>query len=203
MEEIGRTLKNRRERLGLTLEEVERSTRIRTNRLEALEAGEFDTLPSEVQLRGFLRNYADFLGLEPEDILESYEASSGGKRKPRLRLSRSQPGMQPSSKPGSLRHRSITEWVLSGVIVVAVSAVFIWGLGSIVASLNTAEPTVVPQALVAIDDSTEIPTSTGTPETQLSLQGVAVTALADTEGLPTPTLILPVLDAVRLQLTAT
>ncbi|MGD8864163.1 MAG: helix-turn-helix domain-containing protein, partial [Anaerolineales bacterium] len=136
MEEIGRTLKNRRERLGLTLEEVERSTRIRTNRLEALEAGEFDTLPSEVQLRGFLRNYADFLGLEPEDILESYEASSGGKRKPRLRLSRSQPGMQPSSKPGSLRHRSITEWVLSGVIVVAVSAVFIWGLGSIVASLN-------------------------------------------------------------------
>jgi cytoskeletal protein RodZ len=203
MDEIGRTLKKRRERLGLTLEEVERSTRIRSNRLEALEAGEFDTLPSEVQLRGFLRNYADFLGLEPDKILASYEASRSGTRKSALRLGRTTSNVQPSTKPGSPRRRSITELILSGLIVVAVAAVFIWGAGSIVASLNTVEPTEVPQMLIAFDEPADIPTSTVTPEPQISLEGVAVTALADTDDLPTPTLILPVLDVVRLQLRAT
>jgi cytoskeletal protein RodZ len=202
MEEIGRKLKNRRERLGLTLEEVERSTRIRTNRLEALEAGEFDTLPSEVQLRGFLRNYADFLGLEPGEILASYDTTRGGERKHRLQLLQSQSQSRRTLGTGGPGRRSITELLLSGLIVAAVAAVFIWGLGSIVASLNAAEPTKVPVTLLSINEPTERPTSTSTPEPQRSLEGLAVTALADTDTLPTSTLILPVLDSVRLELIA-
>ncbi|HHH81557.1 MAG TPA: helix-turn-helix domain-containing protein, partial [Chloroflexi bacterium] len=54
MEELGRRLRERRETLGLTLEEVERTTRIRVPRLEALERGDFEAMPSEVQARGFL-----------------------------------------------------------------------------------------------------------------------------------------------------
>jgi cytoskeletal protein RodZ len=202
MEEIGRTLKERRERLGLTLEEVERSTRIRVNRLEALEAGKFDTLPSEVQLHGFLRNYADFLGLDAHEILDKLASLSDGERKSRPLLRRTQPDARSFQKPGSSAGRSVTEILLSGGILVAVAALFIWGLGSIVTSLNSPEPTEAPQALVSFDEPTEAPASTATPAPQLSLEGVAVTALADNDTLPTPTLILPVLDSVRIELTA-
>ena len=69
MDEIGRTLLEAREKLGLTLEEVERATRIRTHHLEALEKGMIDALPSPVQARGFLNNYAEFLGLDANPIL--------------------------------------------------------------------------------------------------------------------------------------
>ena len=55
MKEIGRTLREARERLGLTLEEVERNTHIRARHLAAIEKGELETLPSSVQARGFLR----------------------------------------------------------------------------------------------------------------------------------------------------
>ncbi|MGD2058096.1 MAG: DUF4115 domain-containing protein [Anaerolineales bacterium] len=202
MEEIGQTLKERRERLGLTLEEVERSTRMRVNRLEALEAGKFDTLPSVVQLHGFLRNYADFLGLDPEEILKKVEAVSGAERKSKPLLRRSRSGARDLQRPGNSGGRSITEILLSGGIVVAVAALLIWGLGSIVASLNTPEPTQAPQALVSFEEPTELPTPTSTPAPQLSLEGVAVTTLADSDTPPTPTLILPVLDSVRIELTA-
>jgi cytoskeleton protein RodZ len=61
MEEIGKTLRETRERLGLTLEEIERTTRIRKARLEALERGELDSMPSQAQARGFLRNPGHYL----------------------------------------------------------------------------------------------------------------------------------------------
>ena len=64
MDDVGGRLREAREKLGLTLEEVERTTRIRVHHLEAIERGELDSLPSPVQARGFLRNYAEFLGLE-------------------------------------------------------------------------------------------------------------------------------------------
>jgi cytoskeleton protein RodZ len=203
MEEIGRTLKDRRERLGLTLEEVERSTRIRTNRLQALEAGEFDSLPSEVQVRGFLRNYADYLGLMPDEILNKYAALRGEvRRKSGLGLRRGKTDPERYALERGSRRRSIMELLISGFIVVAVAAVFIWGAGSIVASLNSPKPTAVSQALIQASETTEIPTETSSPVPQLSLEGVAVTALAESGTTPTPTLILPVLDSVRIELTA-
>lgn len=203
MEEIGRKLKDRRERLGLTLEEVERSTRIRTNRLEALESGEFDSLPSEVQVRGFLRNYADYLDLDPEEILRSYRFSRG-EETPKSRLPRfgNRQAGGDERQPLGRRGRSMAEFLTSGLIVAAVAAVFIWGVASIVGSLNTPEPTELPQIAVSLEEPTAIPTSTTTPAPQLSLDGIAVTALAQNELTLTPTLILPVLDSVRVELTA-
>ena len=66
MATIGETLREAREQLGLTLEEAEHATRIRTHHLQALENEAWDSLPSPVQARGFLHNYADFLGLDAE-----------------------------------------------------------------------------------------------------------------------------------------
>jgi cytoskeletal protein RodZ len=69
---IGRELRDRRESLSLTLEEVEHHIHVRKHSLQALEAGEFDKLPSSVQTRGMLNNYARFLDIDVEALLLQY-----------------------------------------------------------------------------------------------------------------------------------
>ena len=66
---IGLQLRQRRETLSLTLDEIERHTRMRAQFMESLEKGNFDELPSPVQTRGMLSNYASFLDLDVDDLL--------------------------------------------------------------------------------------------------------------------------------------
>ncbi|MCB8945517.1 MAG: helix-turn-helix domain-containing protein [Ardenticatenaceae bacterium] len=72
MDELGHILREARETKGYTLAEVQEQTRISLRFLEALEDGEYDALPTAVHVRGFLRNYARFLGLDPEPLLNRY-----------------------------------------------------------------------------------------------------------------------------------
>ena len=74
MKEIGAILKAAREEKGLSLDEIQMATKIRYKHLEAMEAGEFDQLPGEVYVKGFLGNYAKMVGLEAEEILRKYLA---------------------------------------------------------------------------------------------------------------------------------
>ena len=67
---IGQQLKSKREGERLTLEKVFEVTRIRIQYLQALETDDLSVLPSPVQARGYLRNYAEFLGLDFEQMLE-------------------------------------------------------------------------------------------------------------------------------------
>lgn len=67
--EIGRELRARREMLSLTHEEIERHTHVRASFLKALEEGKLDGLPSPVQTRGILANYAAFIDLNVEAIM--------------------------------------------------------------------------------------------------------------------------------------
>ena len=75
MDELGHILREARETKGLTLNEVQEQTRINQRYLEALEMGDYDKLPTPVHVRGFLRNYARFLGLDPDPLLERYEVN--------------------------------------------------------------------------------------------------------------------------------
>lgn len=67
--EIGAILRERREAMGVSIEEVEAATRIRPKYLAAMESDEWHLLPGEIVGRGFLRNYAAYLDLEPEEML--------------------------------------------------------------------------------------------------------------------------------------
>ena len=69
MEEIGVQLRHRRELLGTALDEIEKHIHVKTALLEALEAGQLEQLPSPVQTRGMLANYATFLDLDVDKIL--------------------------------------------------------------------------------------------------------------------------------------
>lgn len=89
--EIGHELRQRRELLSLTLEEIERHTRVRKHYLEKIEAGSFDDLPSPVQARGMLSNYATFLDMNTEALLLRFADALQARRLER----------QPASPPRS------------------------------------------------------------------------------------------------------
>ena len=82
MDELGLILQEARENKGLTLEQVQEETRINATFLSALENGEYVALPSPVHVRGFLRNYARFLDLDPQPLLERYKQSQSYQRAP-------------------------------------------------------------------------------------------------------------------------
>jgi len=67
--EVGQNLRSQRQLMGLSLDDVERHTHIRSHYVQALEEGDISHLPSPVQGRGMLSNYASFLGLNTEDVL--------------------------------------------------------------------------------------------------------------------------------------
>jgi cytoskeletal protein RodZ len=76
-ESLGEKLAKKRAALGYDIKEVERSTRIRAKHLEYLEAGEWDKLPPDVYVRGFLKNYATFLKLDPIKVTRVYLKERG------------------------------------------------------------------------------------------------------------------------------
>jgi cytoskeleton protein RodZ len=82
MDELGHILREARENKGLTLAQVQSEIRINSKFLHALEEGEYHRLPTPVHVRGFLRNYARFLGLDPQPLLDRYEVRQKEKPAP-------------------------------------------------------------------------------------------------------------------------
>ncbi len=74
MADIGSQLRTAREAKGLTLEQAFKATRIKTPYLEAIEANHLDALPGPVQARGFVRSYANYLGLDGDHLAALLDA---------------------------------------------------------------------------------------------------------------------------------
>jgi cytoskeletal protein RodZ len=72
MFELGASLRDARRKRGLELDAVQRATRIRRRYLEAMEEERFDVLPGVAYARGFLREYAEFLGLDGGLYVDEY-----------------------------------------------------------------------------------------------------------------------------------
>jgi len=69
IKQIGELFKSKRKELNLSLKEVENATSIRTGYIEAIEEGEKDQFLSPVYMLGFLRQYANFLGMDGDQII--------------------------------------------------------------------------------------------------------------------------------------
>ena len=80
IKQIGEMFKAKRKELNLSLKEVENSTSIRSNYIEAIEEGREDQFLSPVYMLGFLRQYANFLGMDGDKIIrdspEAFDATS-------------------------------------------------------------------------------------------------------------------------------
>src|SRR5436853_521654 len=80
MFEIGNSLREARVRQGLEFPQVELATKIRTKYIRALEDEAFEILPSETYVKGFLRSYAEYLGLDGQLYVDEYNSRSGTER---------------------------------------------------------------------------------------------------------------------------
>ena len=72
MFEIGNSLREARERQGLGYPEIELATKIRAKYIRALEEEDFTAIPGDAYIRGFLRSYADYLGLDGDVYVDEY-----------------------------------------------------------------------------------------------------------------------------------
>ena len=74
MESLGNKLKTAREAKGLSYDTVSRDTNISSRYLEALEKEDFSGFPGEPYVLGFLRNYSEYLGLNPDELQSLYRS---------------------------------------------------------------------------------------------------------------------------------
>ena len=65
---IGDNLRTEREKQNLTIRDIEKGTSIRALYIESIEKGDYAQLPGEVYVKGFIRNYANFLKLDARKI---------------------------------------------------------------------------------------------------------------------------------------
>ncbi|MBR6711578.1 MAG: helix-turn-helix domain-containing protein [Selenomonadaceae bacterium] len=69
---VGYTLRQERERQNLKIEDIEQGTSIRASYIEAIENGEYDKLPGAVYTKGFIKNYAKFLGMDSDAAAKEF-----------------------------------------------------------------------------------------------------------------------------------
>lgn len=74
MADIGDKLKKARKEKGMSVEDVEKITKIQRRYLTAIENNEFDQLPGDFYVRAFIRQYADVVGLDGKELLEDFQS---------------------------------------------------------------------------------------------------------------------------------
>jgi cytoskeletal protein RodZ len=128
--EIGEQLRKRRELLGLSPIDIENHIHVRATILKALEEGAFDKLPSTVQLRGMLVNYASFLDLEVDRLMLRFADALQARRREKY-PQRPRPTGPISKSPSMPPLRAfVAPDLLFGIgLTAALLALGIWGAG--------------------------------------------------------------------------
>lgn len=115
MPELGPTLADARIARGLTLEDCERDTRISKRYLDALEREDWKVFPAPVYSRAFLRTYAQYLSLDPRELMRMFHAQEEPAFTPL-------PEIPPTPATGSMN------WALAGAVLalVAIAGMFLY-----------------------------------------------------------------------------
>ncbi len=202
--QVGQKLTGQRELLGLSLEDIERHTHLRIRYLRALEAGDLDGLPSPVQGRGMLKNYADFLGLDSDPLLLTFaDGLQAGLTERRPETSRSIAAQPPTPRKEPKRRRFFNRDVFIGAFVVLFLLTFgVWG-GLQIAELRNAPEEIVPtppsiaEVLLSTPTATLHPTPTATVLAAIDADAVITPNQPDPQDAVTPVALI---GPVRLQI---
>jgi cytoskeletal protein RodZ len=199
--EIGQQLRNRREMLSLTYEEIERHTHVRTAFLAALERGALEDLPSPVQTRGILVNYATFLDLDVDAILLRFADAvqarylEKGPKKP----ARSKSHMTINTSLPPLRAFIASDLVFGGGLAIMLVLFAVWGISRVMTVRSESAPRMTPPSISDVLAGTALPTFVQ-QVTVIPAQDTIVPAVLEAS----PTLELATLDPnvkVRVDLT--
>ena len=202
MADIGSALRERREALELTLSDAETFTSVKRMYLEAMESGALDQLPSTVQGRGMLSNYAKFLALDESWIIDAY---AGALQAVRAEKETSKP--RKAQPPLTVRLHIPEKWrrilnpdlILGGAFIVALFAFIIWGGAQV---FSVAEPTATEapsiSEMLAQTPSLSPTVVEGTPENGEAVpESTAIPGVTVAEATPT---VLATIDTAPLQL---
>lgn len=190
---IGVELRDARLARGVTIDDAQRATRISRRYLEALEAEDFAALPAPVFARGFLRSYAQFLGIDPTELVSRFPGEprpadalpdvSQFSDAPRRRITgRDRAGAGPEALMSEDRLDPIPEidmaspnvrlgpWLVAGFVVLAVLA----GVVAIVTIGDNADPIRTPTTTTP-----GVPAGPAAGELQTEVVAAAPTILLD------------------------
>lgn len=125
---LGEWLRQRREELGISLEDAQEATRIRIRYLEALEAEDLEALPNPVVASGFLRNYAAYLELDPQEAVDRCPEITGPSEQEFPTVNESSPFSAESFRPVPLHDipdRRSRRWLAAILVIILVVALAI------------------------------------------------------------------------------
>lgn len=200
MSELGARLRQAREGQGLSLAQASVDTRILQQSLAALEEGAYQRLPSDVVTRGFIRNYAGYLGLQPDELIEIYRRERGATDKIRI---------VPATRPQTSRSYVFPSFF--GIFIVTAALV---ALAYVVANassglLSDRSVAVGAPATATIPPPSPLPSATAGPAPALGRPTARPTGAAGLSGTsgpagsaptagPSPTPAAPIVVEVRI-----
>jgi cytoskeleton protein RodZ len=138
--EIGNTLREARVRRNLTLQQVEEDIKIRVKYVQAMENEDWDVMPGVTYVKGFLRTYATYLGLDPDVIIGEFRSRAVA---PSAEHHEPFGGSSVIGKPHSHRGRN-TIVIVAVVCLIALGVIYALGLRN---GGGNDEPTTNPSAL--------------------------------------------------------
>ena len=138
MFEIGNSLREARLRRGTDFAQAELHTKIRGKYLRALEDEQFELLPAQTYVKGFLRTYAEYLGLDGQLYVDEFNSRfvSGEEHEPRVRRS--------AARPARHNRRSETAIVLVALGLIAVLTIVV--ISAFKGGSDKASPPATPTA---------------------------------------------------------
>lgn len=129
--DIGSKLREKRQDMGLSVEDVSARTLINPNYINAIEENKFSVIPAEVMTLGFLRNYSIVLGLNPDEVISEYKKSNTSRLYPKITTVRLQD--VPVKKTIKLK--------IIPLLVILLGIVFLTGLIKIISTASRAGQT--------------------------------------------------------------
>lgn len=180
---LGETLRQARLDKSVSLADAARDTRIRRSYLEALEAEDVASLPPAVYTRGFLRTYAEYLGLNAQAMVDLYQPPARREPSPQLR-----PAVPRVAIPRQIPLRPVMYGISGIAFVAAIGFAWNWyqdvqhtlnqGDSSLRARVGTPTPggARLPTAfpIVASPSPTPVPTPEPTPSPTPTIDGILV-----------------------------
>ncbi len=172
---LGKMLRQQRESLNLSLDDIERFTSIRTYYLQALENGNLEELPSVVQGRGMLSNYSNFLNLDTEKILLTFAEGLQTRRNEQFAPQRLDPKNQakinqPNIASPGWRRFITADLLIVSTLIVSLFIFILWGAANVTRSQNSQTSATAPSlSELLLENPIEL---TITPEVTITTQAV-------------------------------
>ncbi len=109
---LGRTLLEKRESKGISISRAAQDLLIKKEQLESLESGDWENLPEPPFVRGFIKNYGDYLGLDTDHLLALYRREYDASKHP----------------SANLKGRKLKRFVITPTTMVTITSIFVVGL---------------------------------------------------------------------------